>query len=156
MLGIALARRRISLPTWSASSRVGHSTSAWALKSCVFSRVSSPIPNTTVLPLPVSDWAMRSSPCKIAGRLCCCTGVITSYPMDSRLASRRASNPSVEKEVMVIAVCLLESGGDVLCSLRKLAEIMLESMRQSNLRAGVAHNFICWMCFHCFCCLTGG
>ena len=47
---------------------------------------------------------MRSSPCKIAGRLCCCTGVITSYPMDPRLASRRASNPSVEKEVMVIVV----------------------------------------------------
>jgi hypothetical protein len=53
MLSSARARRRISCVTWSASSRVGHSTSACTAKAARVQVASSGSANAAVLPLPV-------------------------------------------------------------------------------------------------------
>jgi hypothetical protein len=52
MFGMKRARRLISAPTWSASSRVGQSTNACTCGNSLRSRDSSAKPNATVLPLP--------------------------------------------------------------------------------------------------------
>ncbi len=76
MLSSARARRRSSLATWSASSRVGHSTSAWQPKYRGLIGLSKPIPKAAVLPLPVLAWAIRSWPLRMTGRLWAWIGVI--------------------------------------------------------------------------------
>jgi len=76
MLSSARARRRISWVTWSASSRVGHSTSAWTAKRRGFRLASSGSENAAVLPLPVLACAIRSCPPSVSGRLSAWIGVI--------------------------------------------------------------------------------
>ena len=75
-LGTPVASLRSCSPTCSASSRVGHSTSAWVRTAVASSRCSRPRPKAAVLPLPVGAWAMRSRPSRIGGRACACTGVM--------------------------------------------------------------------------------
>ncbi|MCY1538879.1 hypothetical protein D9M68_744410 [compost metagenome] len=67
MFSSARARRRISVVTWSASSRVGHSTIAWMAKRRGFRLDSSASAKAAVLPLPVLAWAIRSLPSKAGG-----------------------------------------------------------------------------------------
>jgi hypothetical protein len=50
--------------TWSASSRVGHSTMACTANQRGLSLASSASANAAVLPLPVWAWAIRSVPCQ--------------------------------------------------------------------------------------------
>ena len=76
MFSSARARRRISVVTWSASSRVGHSTRACTAKRRGFRLVSSASAKAAVLPLPVWAWAIRSLPASAAGRLAAWIGVI--------------------------------------------------------------------------------
>ncbi|TWH02758.1 hypothetical protein L613_000900000390 [Pseudoxanthomonas taiwanensis J19] len=74
-LGMPVARRRSWRPTWSASSRVGHSTSAWQRDWPGSSRCSKPRPKAAVLPLPVGACASRSRPSRIGGSDCAWIGV---------------------------------------------------------------------------------
>ena len=74
-LAMPVASLRNCLPTWSASSRVGHSTSAWVPPAAGSILCSRPSPNAAVLPLPVGACAMRSRPCRIAGSACAWMGV---------------------------------------------------------------------------------
>ena len=74
-LGRPTASLRSCCATWSASSRVGHSTSAWVRTVATSSRCSRPRPNAAVLPLPVGACAMTSRPSRMAGRLCAWMGV---------------------------------------------------------------------------------
>jgi hypothetical protein len=76
MLSSARARRRISCVTWSASSRVGHSTSACTAKRRGFRLASRASAKAAVLPLPVLAWAIRSLPASASGRLAAWIGVI--------------------------------------------------------------------------------
>jgi hypothetical protein len=71
------ARRRSSFATWSASSRVGHSTSACVANHAGLSFCSRPMPKAAVLPLPVFACAIRSRPSSTGGRLCAWIGVIS-------------------------------------------------------------------------------
>ena len=59
----------MSFATWSASSRVGHSTMVWMRKRFTSSLLSSPKPKAAVLPEPVIAWPITSSPAKIGGKL---------------------------------------------------------------------------------------
>ena len=68
MFGIARAKRRNSLATCSASSRVGHKTNDWVLNNFASIRCNKPKPNAAVLPLPVLACARTSFPARIAGR----------------------------------------------------------------------------------------
>jgi hypothetical protein len=77
MLPTPRARRRSSPATWSASSRVGHSTSPCTANHAGLSLLSTPMPKAAVLPLPVLAWAIRSRPCSTAGRLAAWIGVIS-------------------------------------------------------------------------------
>ena len=70
-----VASLRNCLPTWSASSRVGHSTSAWARDTPGSRRCSRPRPKAAVLPLPVGAWAIRSRPSRIGGSAAAWIGV---------------------------------------------------------------------------------
>ena len=78
MLGMKRASRRSSLLTWSASSRVGHSTRHCTRLTDGSSRDSKPKPKDAVLPLPVLACAMTSLPCNTQGRLAAWIGVISS------------------------------------------------------------------------------
>ena len=76
-LSCARARRRISTVTWSASSRVGHSTMACTANQRGLSLAKSARAKAAVLPLPVLAWAIRSCPASAAGRLAAWMGVIS-------------------------------------------------------------------------------
>ena len=76
MFSSARARRRISVVTWSASSRVGHSTMACTAKRRALRLASSASAKAAVLPLPVLACAIRSLPSSAGGRLAAWIGVI--------------------------------------------------------------------------------
>jgi len=76
-LGMFAASLRIALLTWSASSRVGQSTSACSRIVSTSSACSRLKPNAAVLPLPVCACAITSQPSSIGGKLCACTGVMS-------------------------------------------------------------------------------
>ena len=101
MLAIWRASRRSSCATWSASSRVGHTSSACGVKRAGSSFCSTPRPKAAVLPLPVLACAMRSRPSRISGRLCAWMGVICSKPRLFRLSSRAGRRGREVKEVSV-------------------------------------------------------
>ena len=71
------ASRRISCVTCSASSRVGHSTSAWVAKLRASSRCSSASAKAAVLPLPVLACAIRSWPASASGSAAAWIGVMS-------------------------------------------------------------------------------
>src|SRR3569623_2947943 len=83
-LGTPVASLRTCLLTWSASSRVGHSTRACSLIWAASIRCSRASPKAAVLPLPVGAWAIRSRPSSRAGRLGAWTGVSCTWPRASR------------------------------------------------------------------------
>ena len=83
-LAMPVASLRMCLLTWSASSRVGHSTSACRRICDASRRCSSPSPKAAVLPLPVGACAITSRPSSNAGRHCAWIGVICTWPSASR------------------------------------------------------------------------
>ncbi|CFN63331.1 Uncharacterised protein [Bordetella pertussis] len=100
-LGIRRASRRSSWATWSASSRVGQSTSACGARRLTSRFCSTPRPNAAVLPLPVLACAIRSRPSRMSGRLCAWIGVICSKPRPCRLSSKAGRRGREEKDVLV-------------------------------------------------------
>ena len=78
MFSSARARRRISTVTWSASSRVGHSTMACTANQRGFSLANSASAKAAVLPLPVWAWAIKSWPARAIGKLAAWIGVMDS------------------------------------------------------------------------------
>ena len=91
-LGMPVASRRTCLPTWSASSRVGHSTSAWTWMSAGSRWWSRASPKAAVLPLPVGACAITSRPASSAGRLCAWIGVRVVWPKASRPWNRAGAS----------------------------------------------------------------
>ncbi|OIQ89733.1 hypothetical protein GALL_283490 [mine drainage metagenome] len=98
MLSSKRARRRISCVTWSASSRVGHSTMACTAKRRGLSRVSRGNANAAVFPLPVLAWAIRSCPASATGKLAAWMGVMVKYPSCRNVACMAGDSGSSSKD----------------------------------------------------------
>src|SRR3546814_488043 len=69
-LGMPVASLRSCLPTWSASSRVGHSTSAWVRTASASIACRTPRPTPAVLPMPAGACAFPSRPSRTAAHGC--------------------------------------------------------------------------------------
>ena len=77
ILWIPRASLRISTATWSANSRVGHSTRVCTRKRFTSSLFNNPKANVAVLPEPVLALAITSLFAKISGKACAWIGVIS-------------------------------------------------------------------------------
>ncbi len=97
IFGTLRASLRISLPTWSANSRVGQSTKACVPKKRGLILSNKPMPNAAVLPLPVFACAIMSLPFSMCGKLCACTGVIFLYPNEVKFLTCAGEIGSDEK-----------------------------------------------------------